>query len=193
MFISIEGPDCSGKSAVVKELRLKFPEAIFVREPGTTLFGERIREILLNSSHNLEPISELLLFTSSFCETSSKVIMPALKEGKLVIADRWYFSTIAYQCYATSRNKEYHLMHDLMKMDGISKPMVNFILTAPWDVLKKRMAMRSGAKDNFEKRDESYQRKIYEYYNSVCVGEKISTDCNIEETLSSILSKIKKY
>ena len=106
MFISIEGPDCSGKSTIISILKDKYPDALFIREPGTTLFGEKIRNILLNSEYDLDPVSEILLFSSSFCETSQKVIKPALNKNELIISDRWYYSTIAYQCYANN-NKDY--------------------------------------------------------------------------------------
>jgi dTMP kinase len=193
MLFSIEGPDCSGKTTVIKELKKIFSDAIFIREPGTTLFGENIREILLNSDYCLESLSELLLFTSSFCETSMKVIEPSKERNNIIIADRWYYSTIAYQCFATNKNEEYLIMQKLISMNCISKPDINFILIPPWDIIKYRLSLKVGPKDNFERRDEEYQKKIYKYYDEVCEGIKINSDCPIEELVSFIEDKIKKH
>ncbi len=104
LFITFEGGDACGKSTQVKlfkeyanlhPLKDKF---IFIREPGGTVLGEEIRKLVLNYTLDAPvPKAELMLFLASRAQICEKVIVPALKEGKIVIADRFYDSTIAYQ------------------------------------------------------------------------------------------------
>lgn len=107
IFITIEGGEACGKSTQVKLLK-EFvntlpneDDFLFVREPGGTPLGEEIRNLLLNYNEDAPlPLTELLLFCASRHQIVEKVIKPALKQGKTVIADRFYDSTIAYQSFA---------------------------------------------------------------------------------------------
>ena len=99
-FITIEGGEACGKSTQVKLLK-EFVETLpnkddflFVREPGGTPLGEEIRNLLLNYNEDAPlPLTELLLFCASRHQIVEKVIKPALAQGKVVIADRFYDST----------------------------------------------------------------------------------------------------
>jgi len=104
IFITYEGGEACGKSTQIKMLKeyiatLKNKDDfVFVREPGGTPLAEEIRKLLLNYEEDKPtPMAELLLFYSSRAQLSQNVIVPALKQGKIVIADRFYDSTIAYQ------------------------------------------------------------------------------------------------
>ncbi len=101
-FIVLEGPDGSGKSSMIEEikghLRVKGRDALFVRDPGGTAIGGRIREILLDREHeNMTPMTELLLYVASRAQLVGEVIRPALAKGRLVFADRFHISTLVYQ------------------------------------------------------------------------------------------------
>ena len=102
IFISIEGFDGTGKSTQSKLLKDGLDKAnvdsIIVREPGSTIFSEKIRNIIKENTE-IETMTELLLFQTSRSELVSKVIKPNLKEGKVVITDRFTDSSIAYQGY----------------------------------------------------------------------------------------------
>lgn len=195
MFISIEGPDGVGKSTIIKKLSDKYPDAQFIREPGTTKFGENIRSILLLSDYDLEKETELLLFVASFCETSAKVIRKANKEGRLVFADRWFYSTIAYQLFA-NRDSHYdrilHFLKTAIHNSKIETPNINFVLFAPWDVIQKRIEKRHGKKDNFESRELSFYKKVHEYYEKKCEGVRIDANRTPDEIFEEIVQKIDK-
>jgi dTMP kinase len=104
MFITFEGIDCCGKSTQAKLLADRLGgsgrEVVLLREPGNTRISETIREILLNEQFNeMEERTELLLFAASRAQLVAEVILPALEQDKIVISDRFYDSTVAYQGY----------------------------------------------------------------------------------------------
>lgn len=107
IFISIEGPDGSGKTTQLRLLR-KFlecnkiddREVVFTREPGGTPIGEKIREIILdNSNMEMSDLTEAFLYSAARAQHVEEVIKPALEAGKLVVCDRFVDSSIAYQGY----------------------------------------------------------------------------------------------
>lgn len=94
-YIAFEGGEGSGKSTAWKALKEIFPEAVFVREPGGTPLGEEIRNTILAKEHT--PISNAYLFAAARAELISTIVKPALEQGKLVISDRSYVSSVVYQ------------------------------------------------------------------------------------------------
>jgi dTMP kinase len=98
-FITFEGPEGAGKSTQVDLLRVELMalEPVVAREPGGTELGERIRELLLHSGLSMSAEAEMYLFMAARAELIATVIAPALAEGRLVIADRYHDSTLAYQ------------------------------------------------------------------------------------------------
>ena len=98
MFVSLEGVDGSGKSTQARLLAEALgPETVAIREPGGTAAAERIRELLADGSVPLEPLAELLLFLAARADLTERVIVPALEEGRDVVADRFSDSSVAYQ------------------------------------------------------------------------------------------------
>jgi len=99
LFVSFEGPEGAGKSTQVELLRaaLVDRQTVVTREPGGTPLGERIRDLLLHSGIDMTPEAEMLLFMAARAELVGRVIGPALVHGRIVIADRYHDSTLAYQ------------------------------------------------------------------------------------------------
>ena len=99
MFVSFEGPEGAGKSRQVELLRaaLRERQPVVTREPGGTPLGERVRDLLLHSGIDMTPEAEMLLFMAARAELVGRVIRPALAQGRIVIADRYHDSTLAYQ------------------------------------------------------------------------------------------------
>ena len=104
MFITIEGPEYSGKTTQLNALHQylsgipNFPEIVVTREPGGTEFGRLLRE-LLPYGPTMTPTAELLLFAADRAQHVEQVIWPALNRGALVLCDRYVDSTVAYQGY----------------------------------------------------------------------------------------------
>ena len=104
MFITFEGIDCCGKSTQARQLATRLEESgrevLMLREPGNTRLSEHVREILLNKQYTeMNERTELLLFAASRAQLVAEVILPALADDKIVICDRFYDSTVAYQGY----------------------------------------------------------------------------------------------
>ncbi len=104
IFISIEGPDGSGKSTQIENIKEFFHDKnmdiIFTREPGGTPIGERIRGIILDRKcSEMDPMTEAMLYAAARAQHVAQVIRPALEKGKIVICDRFVDSSIAYQGY----------------------------------------------------------------------------------------------
>ena len=104
LFISFEGIDGSGKTTqleLLHEYLLKRNfDTIIAREPGGTEIGEAIRQILLHSgTHDLKPLSELLLYCASRHQNLCQNILPALEQGRWVLCDRYADASLAYQGY----------------------------------------------------------------------------------------------
>lgn len=98
MFISLEGVDGSGKSTQARLLVEALGEGtVAIREPGGTEAAERIRELLADPSLELEPLAELMLFLAARADLTERVIRPALEAGRVVVADRFSDSSVAYQ------------------------------------------------------------------------------------------------
>src|SRR4051794_38062974 len=101
LFVTFEGIDRSGKTTQAERLREALAEdAVAVREPGGTEVGERIRELLKDPALELSPEGEALLFAAARAELVSQAIRPALREGRVVISDRFLDSSLAYQGFA---------------------------------------------------------------------------------------------
>ncbi|MGX7107281.1 dTMP kinase [Hutsoniella sourekii] len=101
-FISIEGPDGSGKSTVVKQLGQRLQERgldpLLTREPGGSPIAEQIREVILHTGNTAMDIrTETLLYAAARRQHLSETILPALEAGRLVITDRYVDSSLAYQ------------------------------------------------------------------------------------------------
>lgn len=163
-FISFEGIDRSGKSTQAAVLAEELGDrALPVREPGGTVFSERVRGTLKDPEVALSPRAEALLFAAARADLVATVIRPALDEGKLVIADRFIDSSLAYQ--GAARGLGIEAIADLNKWaaDGL---MPNLTLLVEID---PAVAMARGAEDHdrFENEGALFQRKVAAAYDQL--------------------------
>jgi len=174
MFISFEGIEGSGKTTHARHafrfLRDKGHDCVITREPGGTRIGEKIRAILLDPSNkDMDPLTELLLYTADRAQHIKAFIHPLLAEGKTVLCDRYYDATMAYQGFARGLNiglieKTHQLLFDDLKPD------ITLLLDLPaeiglsraWEQIKN--GNRAGAETRFEEERLSFHRKVREGY-----------------------------
>jgi len=164
LFITFEGGEGCGKSLQSKNLLSKFESlelsALLIREPGGTPLGEKIRYLLKRSCDiPVTPLSELLLFNASRSQLVKDVILPALKEQKTVICDRFTDSTLAYQSFGRGLDIKTVDQINLVASQGI-KPDITFLLDVPPEVGLARKTI--GAKDRFEMEKLDFHRKVRE-------------------------------
>ena len=104
-FITIEGCEGSGKTSIIKQICSYFEEEgikyLSTREPGGSLISEQIRNVILNVENTkMDYMTEALLYAASRRQHLEEIVKPALREGKIVICDRYLDSSLAYQGYA---------------------------------------------------------------------------------------------
>jgi|Deesub1362B_J571_1020462.scaffolds.fasta_scaffold00050_40 dTMP kinase len=158
-FISFEGIEGSGKSTLAERFYEKFKDygfpVIFTREPGGTEAGERIRDIILNEKFDIDPYTELLLFLSARKENVKKIILPALKEGKIVVCDRFDDSSFAYQGFGRGIPLRWITRLNKMVTDGL-KPDLTFLI----DITPETGFSRIERKDRIEKENKHFHEKV---------------------------------
>ncbi len=170
VFITFEGCDGSGKStqiqAISRELQDSGVPVVLTREPGGTPFGEMVRGMLLDP-HGPERsiLSELLLYAASRAELVRTVIRPALKEGKVVLTERFTDSSLVYQGYAGGIP-----MPDIENINRIATGDLVPDLTLVFDiydpvVFRERLAPKE--KDKIELRDDEYHAKVRQGYRDL--------------------------
>lgn len=165
IFISIEGPDGSGKSTQLKNIEKYFAdkdmEVVFTREPGGTHIGERIREIILdNACSEMSYMTEALLYAASRAQHVAEVIEPALKEGKVVICDRYVDSSIAYQGFGRELGESVAKINDYAIAGCM--PDVTFLMKLNPMIGKSRINF--DVQDRLEKEKEEFHNRVYEGY-----------------------------
>jgi len=166
IFISFEGIDGCGKSTQVKLLLDRLSSEGYatklVREPGGTDISEKIRKILLNKDHNnMSSRAEALLMTASRAQLTKEEIIPALKDGVCVIADRFKDSTLAYQGGGRG------LDHDLLVgLNDFATYDIDPDLTIFLDIKAKNAFSRSKSQnaDRIESVGVEFQEKVREEY-----------------------------
>jgi dTMP kinase len=163
MFLTFEGLDFSGKTTqaklLVERLQEQGNEVLMLREPGGTIISEKIRDILLDKeNHGLTQVAELFLFSAARTQLVREVIQPAIKANKIVVCDRFYDSTTAYQGYGRGVNLDgVHAINRIATL-GIIPTLTFFIDITPDEIMRRQIAtsvatdrMESAGKEFFER------------------------------------------
>jgi dTMP kinase len=176
MFITFEGIDYSGKTTQAKllheYLQSKNIPSILVREPGGTLISEKVREILLNRDHlEMFPITEYFLFSASRSQLVSEIIKPALKQHVVVICDRYYDSSSAYQGYGGKLD-----VKQINKINGFAadslKPDLTFLLDISPKTAFARAKLRGDNMDRMESKDTAFYNRVYKGFKKIANRNK---------------------
>jgi dTMP kinase len=165
LFLTFEGPEGAGKTTQVELLRraLAGQDPVVVREPGGTPLGERIRELLLHSNLEIGPEAEALLFMAARSELVARVIGPALAAGRVVIADRYHDSTLAYQGGARGLATGWP--------GSFPRPDRTFLLEVPPEVGLERQRRAGRPVDRLESEGLDFHRAVVEAYRRLAGAE----------------------
>ena len=175
IFITFEGPEGSGKSThalrLIRHLKRRGYDCLLVREPGTTELGERIRKILLKSaSVKIDPFGEMMLFEAARRQLTDEIIRPALKSGKVVISDRYYDATTAYQGGGGGIEIPFINRLNLKATRGL-KPDLTLLLDIDTNTGLRRAKGVKGF-DRMEEKSRAYHRRVRKAYLDLAKREK---------------------
>ena len=167
MLVTFEGVEGSGKTTqaarLAEALRAEGLPVTSVREPGGTVLGEKVREILLSvEHHDMAAWAEASLYTAARAQLLKEVILPRMAKGDIVVADRFVDSTFAYQ--GAGRGLE---MNVLMAMQMVLKlkPDLTLLLDLPAEAGLRRQAEQAGHQpDRLEQEDISFHTRVRDGY-----------------------------
>lgn len=176
IFVTFEGGEGSGKTTQItlleSRIKNKFPEkeVLVLREPGGTPLGEEIRAILLDVAHTgMADNAELMLYEAARVQLVCERIKPALEAGIIVVCDRFYDSTTAYQGFARGLNLE-----DVKLLNWIASlglvPDATYLMDGEAKILLQRAAKR-GPADRLEQEDVDFHERVRQGFLSIAMEE----------------------
>lgn len=144
MFITLEGPDGSGKTTqahlVFDWLHHQGQDVLLTREPGGSDIGDQVREVLHDPSNSaMAPQTEFLLYSASRAQHVSQLILPSLKAGKIVISDRYADSSLAYQGYGRGLDLEMLRLITAFATQGLKPDLTLYFDIPAGDGLQRRL------------------------------------------------------
>lgn len=196
MLITFEGIDGSGKSTQISLLKEKITasgkQVKVLREPGGTDISELIRGILLNPEIEIDPVTELLLFSSARSQLIAEKVKPLLKEGAVVILDRFYDSTTAYQGYGRGSLplNQVHQINEVAS-HGLA-PDITFYLRLSLEESAKRTAHMQ--KDRMEQSGIEFYQNVIKGFDSLAEAEErfvtVDASKSVEEVHRIIMTHL---
>ena len=200
IFITLEGPDGSGKSTIIKLIGdfLKKEDIDFIetREPGGTSIGEDIRDIILdNKNTRMSYEAEALLYAASRGQHVHEKILPALEDGKIVLCDRFILSSLAYQGVGRGLGIERVRAINDFAIRGLYPDLILFFHIDPKVTLRRKLG--SIDTDRLENLGGDFHERVYRgYMDLLKIYPKnivmIDASKSIEEVLEQSLKAIKK-
>lgn len=171
MFITLEGPDGSGKTtqvpALADAIRQAGHDLILTREPGGTEIGDQTRQVIMDlKNKSMHPETEILLFQASRAQLVREIIRPALAEGKVVLCDRYADSTLAYQGYGHQTDLE-ALSQIINFATGGLKPDLTLFLDCDAETGLKRRSGGSGEWNRLDDYELEFHKRVRAGYHEL--------------------------
>ena len=197
VIVVFEGIDGCGKSTQAKKfasyLRAGHRKVIFLKEPGSTKIGKKIREILLSEKNRISPLCELLLYLAARSQLYEEILKKSINKPVVVVFDRFIDSTTAYQGYGRDIPLDFIDKAHEMIIQNL-KPDITFIIDIPAEKLKEYIK-KKGA-DRLEK-SLAFQKKVRNGYLAIAkknpVRIRVIKRKNVEETFQEIVGKWKNF
>lgn len=194
LFIVLEGPDGSGKSTMAKMIAQYYQDAgreiVFTREPGGTKISEQIRNIILdNNNTEMSYMTEALLYAASRAQLVSEFIKPNLEKGKIVISERYVYSSIVYQGIARNLGIQNVKEINDFAIDGLEPDLVLFFDIDPEKALNRKLS--KGNSDRLENEKINFHKKVYEGYKEISKVYDEITLIDADKSVDELFSDIK--
>lgn len=195
-FITFEGGECSGKTTIINTICKLFDEKnidyITTREPGGIMIAEKIRDIILDPNNtDMTPECEALLYAASRMQHLSQKVIPAIRNNKIVLCDRFLDSSLAYQGYARGLGIDKVLNANAFALNYL--PELTIFIDVTPEVALKRIENkdRNGKKDRLDLESINFHKRVYEGYHKLLARypnrivridgnnplEKVTEDC----------------
>lgn len=205
IFLTFEGNDGSGKTTVClkikEELEKRGYPVIYTREPGGSKIAEDIRSILLNTENvQMDSKTEALLYAASRRQHLVEKVIPALKENKIVLCDRFVDSSLAYQGYARGIGLDEVWNINQFAIDSYM-PQKTFFLSVSMETGQKRMNIR-GDKNRLDLENIAFHLKVREGYDTliqkyndriVVIDAEGDKESVFQDTLKEVMKVISQY
>jgi len=176
MFITFEGPEGSGKTTQSVKLKEKLEErghaVLWTREPGGTRIAEQIREVLHHpDNQEMTPRAEILLYSASRAQHTVEKIQPALAAGQIVLCDRYYDSTLAYQGYG--RGLDLAMLRTITQFatDGLVPTLTLYFEIDPEEGLKRRQRDHAAEWNRLDGETLAFHRRVHDGYHQLIQAE----------------------
>jgi len=191
MFITIEGPDGSGKGTVIEGIKKNYPNIIFTREPGGVAISEAIREIILdNKNTEMDKMTEAFLYAAARRQHLIEKIIPALNEGKVVLCDRFIDSSLVYQGYARGIGMEEILALNKFAIGEVIPQLTIYLDIAPEKGLYRVQMNRKNKQDRLDNENLSFHKKVHEGYTKLALQEKRIYTINADQSKEAVLKDV---
>ena len=206
MFITIEGTEGSGKTTVAKELAKLLTtngyEVVHTREPGGTPISESIRNVILDKNNtSMDGRTEALLYAASRRQHLVEKIWPALKEGKIVLCDRFLDSSLAYQGYARGLGYDEVLNINLFATENTYPDLTLFFVIEPEAGLQRIAKNKNREVNRLDLENLPFHQKVYDAFielskkfpeRYVTIDASQSLEQVIKDAYNAILERLGK-
>ena len=199
IFITFEGTDASGQTTQIgllsEYLEKKGVPHIVTREPGGTAIGEKIRTIILDKENSeMLPATEALLYAASRAQLTGQVVRPALREGKVVISDRFLDSSIAYQGYGRNLGDMIRRINE-PAVEGLKPDLTILLKTDPAAMRKRRDA---SLEDRMDSQKLEFHREVLRGYLTLSQEEPerffvIDGERPVDEIAKAIRERVGRF
>ncbi len=201
LFLTLEGGEGAGKSTqsrLLAERLGRHHRLLHTREPGGAAGAERLRALLLEGDHELSLRAEILLHFAARFDHIEHSIMPALAEGRLVICDRFFDSTLAYQGYGLGHSQAEPLafIRSLIALTPLV-PDLTLLLDLPRELARQRLARRAADPDRYERLDEAFHLRVADGFRQIAdasPGRVVRVDASgdVEQVHRALLDRVEE-
>lgn len=201
LFISIEGPDGSGKTTIAKmvvdKLNSEGYKTLYTREPGGVKIAENIRDIILDVKNtNLDARCEALLYAASRRQHLVEKVIPALNDGYIVISDRFVDSSLAYQGYARGIGIDEVYSINMFAIDKAWPDLTILLDISPSVGLKRIMENRQNEINRLDLEDINFHNKVHQGYEIIKEKYKdritlVDANKSVDEVFNQVYKLVK--
>lgn len=202
IFITLEGGEGAGKSTqsalLADRLVAKGWSLLHTREPGGSPGAERLRSLLLAGEHGLSLHAEILIHFASRFDHIERTIAPALAEGRLVICDRFFDSTLAYQGYGLG-HADPGVLAFIRRLIDLTPlvPDLTLLLDLSRDAAQIRLAGRGTKADRYERLDEAFHQRVAEGFRQIARDAPgrvalVPADRDVDQVLQTLLHEVEQ-